>query len=92
MYGRESFMMAAASAALPMEEVTQRIHSALERIRPALQMDGGDITFLAFDDGVLRVSMSGACSGCSSIASTMTMGVERVVKSLVPEVRHVEVA
>ena len=69
--------------------VEERIHLAIERIRPAIQLDGGDIHYVGFDAGVLRVALSGACSSCH-MSSTMTMGVERVVKSLVPEVQAVE--
>jgi Fe-S cluster biogenesis protein NfuA len=71
-------------------DVRQRIDAALERIRPAVQMDGGDIRFVSFEDGVLHVALSGACSGCHQVAGTMTMGVERVLKSLVPEVKQVQ--
>lgn len=69
-----------------------RIDAALDRIRPAVQMDGGDIAFVGFEEGVLRVALSGACSGCNNVSATMTLGVERVLKSLVPEVRQVETA
>ena len=72
------------------EDVRARIDAALDRIRPALQMDGGDITFLGFEAGVLRVGLTGACSGCHHVASTTSMGVERVLKTLVPEVTEVE--
>jgi len=71
-------------------DIRARIDAALERIRPAVQMDGGDIAFVGFEDGILRVALSGACTGCQSISTTMTLGVERVLRSLVPEVRQVE--
>jgi Fe-S cluster biogenesis protein NfuA len=75
-----------------MTDVEARIQQALDRIRPAVQMDGGDIKFVAWRpvDRTLVVEMAGACSGCGSVTATMTMGVERVVKSLVPEVNSVE--
>ena len=73
-----------------MSDIRARIDAALERIRPAVQMDGGDIAFVGFEDGILRVALSGACTGCQSISTTMTLGVERVLRSLVPEVRQVE--
>lgn len=74
------------------EDVTQRIHLALDRIRPAMQMDGGDIRFVEFvpQMGLLRVALTGACNGCHASSTTMTMGVERVMRSLVPEVLHIE--
>lgn len=73
-------------------DATKRIELALERIRPALEMDGGDVKLIAWvpESGLVRVAMSGACSGCSNLTSTMVLGVERVLKQLVPEVRAVE--
>lgn len=72
--------------------VEERIQQALERVRPALQMDGGDIHLVAWlpEEGVVRVALSGACSGCHMSSMTMTLGVERALKSLVPEVQAVE--
>lgn len=69
-----------------------RIQAALDRIRPAVQMDGGDVHLVEWvpDQGLVRVALSGACSGCGSQSVTITMGVERVLKQLVPEVRLVE--
>lgn len=65
---------------------------ALERIRPAMQLDGGDIHLVQWvaEEGLVRVALSGACSGCHASTMTMTLGVERTLKSLVPEVRAVE--
>jgi len=73
-------------------DVTKRIELALERIRPALEMDGGDVKLISWaaESGIVRVEMTGACSGCSNLTSTMVLGVERVLKQLVPEVRAVE--
>lgn len=55
-------------------------------------MDGGDIAFVEWreSEGAVRVALSGACSGCGSQALTMQLGVERVLKQLVPEVKIVE--
>jgi Fe-S cluster biogenesis protein NfuA len=75
-----------------MSDVETRLAQALERIRPAMQMDGGDIHLVGWsaEDGLVRVALSGACNGCHMSSMTMTMGVERVLKQLVPEVRAVE--
>lgn len=86
-----------ASPAPTMSEPTlQRIHLALERIRPALQLDGGDVKFVEFveSEGRLRIELSGAActSGCHAVTTTMTMGIDRVLRSLVPEVRLVDTA
>ena len=74
------------------QPVEERLKLAMERIRPAMQMDGGDIALVEWraSDGVVRVELSGACTGCNSIATTVTLGVERVLKQLVPEVKAVE--
>lgn len=84
--------MARASLARSMSLVEGRLRSAVERIRPAMQMDGGDIALVGWDEasGVARVSLSGACAGCSNIQTTTMLGVQRVLKQLVPEVRAVE--
>ena len=75
-----------------MTDVGARIQAALERIRPAMQMDGGDISLVEWkpEEGLVRVALSGACNGCSMTSMTMSLGVERVLKQLVPEVRAVE--
>lgn len=72
--------------------VVERLQLALERIRPAMQLDGGDIHFVEWvaEEGLVRVALSGACHGCSMSTMTMTLGVERTLKALVPEVQAVE--
>lgn len=75
-----------------MDDTPQRIQLALERIRPALQLDGGDIHFVEWreDERTVRVALSGNCVGCHMSSMTMTLGVERVLKQMVPEVAAVE--
>ena len=68
----------------------EKIEQALEKIRPALQEDGGDIELVDVVDGVVRVKLTGACGGCPHAQMTMTNGVERVIKEMVPEVKRVE--
>ena len=72
--------------------MARRVEQALERIRPAMQLDGGDVHLVELKEaeGVVRVALSGACNGCHASSMTMTMGIERVLKQLVPEVRVVE--
>ncbi len=61
-----------------------------EQIRPGLQMDGGDIELVDVgDDGVVKVRLTGACGGCPMSQLTMTMGVERILKENIPEVKSV---
>jgi len=77
---------------VPLSDVLTRIHKALDRIRPALELDGGDVALLGYDEteGRVRVQLTGACAGCHASTTTMSVGVERVLKQLVPEVRVVE--
>lgn len=68
-----------------------RVQAAIEEIRPALQGHGGDIELIGVDeDNTVRVKLQGACSGCPGAAMTMKMGVERILKERVPEVKGVE--
>lgn len=62
------------------------------RVRPAVAHDGGDITFRAFKDGVVYLSMRGACSGCPSSTATLRHGIENLLKHFCPEVQAVEAA
>jgi len=62
------------------------------RVRPAVAQDGGDIVFHGFDDGVVTLSMRGACAGCPSSTATLKMGIENMLRYYVPEVREVRAA
>lgn len=70
----------------------QEVEKALEEIRPALQADGGNIELLDVDEkqGVVKVRLVGACAGCPMSAMTLRNGVERHLKSRVPQVTRVE--
>ena len=73
------------------DEVVAQIKDLLDtRVRPAVAMDGGDIVFQGFRDGVVYLHMQGACSGCPSSTATLKMGVENLLKHYVPEVARVE--
>ena len=73
--------------------VVETIKNLIEtRVRPAVARDGGDIVFLGFRDGVVYLSMKGACSGCPSSAATLKSGVENLLRHYVPQVRAVEQA
>lgn len=68
-----------------------RVQAAIAEIRPALQGHGGDIELVGVDeDNTVKVKLQGACSGCPGAAMTMKMGVERILKERVPEVKGVE--
>ncbi len=59
------------------------------RVRPAVAMDGGDIVFQGYEEGVVYLHMQGACSGCPSSTATLKMGIENMLKHYVPEVKEV---
>ena len=69
----------------------QEVEAALERIRPALQADGGDVELVEVtDEGVVRVRLLGACGGCPMATMTLKEGIERLLKAEVPGVQEVE--
>ncbi len=68
-------------------ELHGRVDEVIELIRPAIQMDGGDISLIGADEnGTVTVALHGACVGCPSSLLTLKAGVERVLKDRVPEV------
>ncbi|MDO8949260.1 MAG: NifU family protein [Actinomycetota bacterium] len=68
----------------------ERVQEVLDRIRPALQADGGDVELVDIEGGVVKVRLVGACAGCPMSQMTLTNGVERVIKEEIPEVERVE--
>lgn len=72
--------------------VAQIVELIDTRVRPAVAMDGGDIVFHSFDEneGVVRLEMHGACSGCPSSTATLKQGIENMLKHYIPEVQTVE--
>ena len=72
-------------------EIVKQIKSLLdERVRPAVAMDGGDIIFHRYEDGVVYLEMHGACSGCPSSAVTLKSGIENMLKHFIPDIVSVE--
>jgi Fe-S cluster biogenesis protein NfuA len=68
----------------------EKIKAALEKVRPSLQADGGDVEFVNVnDEGVVSVKLTGACGGCPMSQMTLKMGIEKFLKSEVPEVSEV---
>jgi len=67
----------------------EKVEVALNRIRPALQADGGDVELVDVNDGVVQVRLMGACGGCPMATMTLKAGIERVLKEEVPEVKEV---
>ena len=72
-------------------EIVDQIKELLDtRVRPAVASDGGDIVFRGYRDGIVRLHMQGACSGCPSSAATLKHGIENMLRHYVPEVQSVE--
>jgi Fe-S cluster biogenesis protein NfuA len=72
-------------------EVVEQIKELIDtRVRPAVAGDGGDIVFRGFRDGIVRLHMQGACSGCPSSTATLKHGIENMLRHYVPEVVAVE--
>ena len=65
------------------------VERALAKIRPALQADGGDVVLLDVNEGVVKLRLEGACSGCPMSTMTLRLGIERILKEQVPEVKEV---
>ena len=71
-------------------DIVKQIKELLDtRVRPAVAMDGGDIIYNNFEDGVVYLEMQGACSGCPSSTATLKMGIENMLKHYIPEVQEV---
>ena len=66
----------------------EQVENALEKIRPALQADGGDIELVSVEDGVATVHLTGACGSCPMSTMTLKMGVEQVLREEVPEFKE----
>ena len=71
--------------------IEEKINIALEKVRPALQMDGGDVKFVSWDEksGIVRVELMGMCAGCPMSQITLKEGIEAEIKASVPEVKEV---
>ncbi len=68
----------------------EKVEAALEKIRPSLQADGGNVELVEVtEDGVVKVKLIGACSGCPMSQMTLKAGIERLLKQEVPEVKEV---
>ena len=67
----------------------EKVQEVINKIRPALQADGGDIELVDVTDGIVKVRLQGACRGCPMSEMTLRMGVEKTLKQEIPEVREV---
>jgi len=67
----------------------EKVEKVLNRIRPALQADGGDVELVDIEDGVVKVRLKGACGSCPFSIITLQVGIEQVLKKEIPEVKKV---
>ncbi|MBW1830024.1 MAG: NifU family protein [Deltaproteobacteria bacterium] len=67
----------------------EKVQAVLNKIRPMLQADGGDVELVDVEDGVVRVRLQGACAGCPMSQMTLKNGIERLLKNDIPEVQSV---
>ena len=70
----------------------EKVETALDRIRPALQADGGDVELVDVRDGVVSLRLTGACKGCPMATMTLRNGIERILREQVPEIEEVVAA
>ncbi|RJP94264.1 MAG: NifU family protein [Desulfobacteraceae bacterium] len=68
----------------------ERVQKVIDKIRPSLQADGGDVELIDVVDGVVTVKLQGACAGCPMSQMTLKNGIERLVKQEIPEIKSVE--
>ena len=68
----------------------EKVSEALNQVRPSLQADGGDVELVDVVDGIVKVRLKGACSGCPMSTMTVKNGIERFLKQQIPEVKSVE--
>ena len=66
-----------------------RVEEVLDKIRPSLMADGGNVELIAVNDGVVKVKLTGACGGCPMATLTLKMGIERILKQEIAEVKEV---
>ena len=68
----------------------EQVREAIDKIRPLLQRDGGDIELISVEEGIVKVRLQGACAGCPMSQMTLKSVVEKAIKEAVPEVKSVE--
>ena len=67
----------------------ERVEEALDKIRPALMQDGGNVELVDVDDGTVKVRLTGACGSCPMSTMTLRMGIERLLKQEIPEIKEI---
>ena len=67
----------------------EKVEEALNKIRPSLMMDGGNVELVEVNDGTVKVRLTGACGGCPMATMTLKMGIEKILKQEIPEIKEV---
>jgi Fe-S cluster biogenesis protein NfuA len=67
----------------------EKVEEALNKVRPALRADGGDVELVSVEDDVVKIKLTGACQGCPMSQMTLKMGIERHLKKEIPEIKEV---
>ncbi|MFH1993405.1 MAG: NifU family protein [Pseudomonadota bacterium] len=70
----------------------EKVQKSIDKIRPMLQADGGDVELVEVKDGVVKVRLKGACAGCPMSQMTLKNGIERFLKQEIPEIKSVQSA
>ncbi len=74
------------------EELEPAVNNVIAKVRPSIQMDGGDVKLIAIKDGNVYVQLQGACVGCASSGTTLKYGIERQMQTLIhPEIKVINV-
>jgi len=69
--------------------MNEKVEKTLDKIRPSLMADGGNVELVDVKDGIVSVRLTGACGGCPMSQMTLKMGIERLLKKEIPEVKEV---
>ncbi len=73
-----------------MQNLQEQVESALDKIRSALRVEGGDVKLMGIDDGIVKVKLQGSCAGCPFSQMTLKNFIEKELKKSVPEVKGVQ--
>lgn len=77
---------------LKVDKKVQEIVNVIEKIRPYMQRDGGDVEFVSFEDGIVYVNMHGACTDCLMLDDTLKLGIEAMLMEEVEGIKEVRIA
>ena len=69
--------------------MNEKVEEVLNKIRPTLMRDGGNVELIEVNDGTVKVTLTGACAGCPMSTMTLKMGIEKILKEEIPEIKEV---